>query len=91
MDAPPYRTRLLTFLSLREELRARCPRAEWFDLRFRDRIYVMQPPEPAQPAPVADPAASGAGPDPSTVETAPRPIPVSQVVAVPVAGEVPER
>jgi cell division protein FtsQ len=49
MGAPPYRSRLLTFLSLREELRVRCPRAEWFDLRFRDRIYVMQPPEPVAP------------------------------------------
>ena len=92
MDAPPYRTRLQTFLSLREELRARCPRAEWFDLRFRDRIYVMQPPEPVQPEPAAfAPAAPGAGPDPSTIETAPRPVPVSEVVAVPIAGEVPER
>jgi len=97
MDAPPYRTRLLTFLSLREELRARCPRAEWFDLRYRDRIYVMQPPEPVQTAPAPAPAAAGPGPDPSTVETAPRPLPVSQLVAVPEAvmipapGENPER
>jgi cell division protein FtsQ len=69
MGAPPYRTRLLTFLSLREELHARCPRAEWFDLRFRDRIYVMQPPE-ATPAPASTPAPPVAGPDPSTRETA---------------------
>ncbi|HEU4523939.1 MAG TPA: FtsQ-type POTRA domain-containing protein, partial [Gemmatimonadales bacterium] len=97
MDAPPYRTRLLTFLSLREELRARCPRAEWFDLRFRDRIYVMQPPEPVQNAPAPAPAATGTGPDPSTIETAPRPLPVSLLVAVPGAAippspdESPER
>lgn len=80
MDAPPYRTRLVTFLSLREELRARCPRALWFDLRFRDRIYVMQPPEPAPAkpegaAPPAVPVSSAAGPDPETVETAPRLVP----------------
>ena len=68
MGAPPYRSRLLTFLSLREELRVRCPRAEWFDLRFRDRIYVMQPPDAVTPAPAA-PAPAGAGPDPSTRET----------------------
>jgi cell division protein FtsQ len=69
MGAPPYRSRLLTFLSLREELRVRCPRAEWFDLRFRDRIYVMQPPEAVAPTTPA-PAPAGAGPDPSTRETA---------------------
>jgi cell division protein FtsQ len=82
MDAPPYRTRLLTFLSLREELRARCPRALWFDLRFRDRIYVMQPPEPAPANPegaatAAPPSSSATGPDPTTIETAPRVAPVS--------------
>ena len=69
MGAPPYRSRLLTFLSLREELRVRCPRAEWFDLRFRDRIYVMQPPDAVTPAAHAAPAPAGAGPDPSTRET----------------------
>lgn len=63
MGAPPYRSRLVTFLSLREELRVRCPRAEWFDLRFRDRIYVMQPPEPEAPAPLASPVPVAAGPD----------------------------
>jgi hypothetical protein len=40
MGPPPYRPRLLTFLGLRDELRRRCPDAEWFDLRFRDRIFV---------------------------------------------------
>ncbi len=104
MGAPPYRTRLTTFLALREELRARCPRALWFDLRFRDRIYVMQPPEPAttpaapEGAPRLAPA-TAAGPDPSTVETAPRAIPVSLVppapgpepAGPPVAGAFEER
>jgi cell division protein FtsQ len=42
MGAPPYRKRFLTFLGLRAELRSRCPTAEYFDLRFRDRIYAKQ-------------------------------------------------
>ena len=73
MGAPPYRTRLLTFLSLREEFRVRCPRAEWFDLRFRDRIYVMQPLD-ATPAATAAPAPAVAGPDPSPRETPDAPV-----------------
>jgi hypothetical protein len=64
MGAPPYRSRLVTFLSLREEFRVRCPRAEWFDLRFRDRIYVMQPPEAVLPVPPAAPAVTGPEPPP---------------------------
>ena len=43
MGAPPYRKKLMTFLGLRTDLAARCPRAEYFDLRFRDRIYVKPP------------------------------------------------
>ncbi len=31
---------MLTFLGLREELARRCPDAEYFDLRFKDRIFV---------------------------------------------------
>jgi cell division protein FtsQ len=49
---PPYRSRLLTFLALRRELHERCPDAEYFDLRFRDRIYARQrdaPPAAATP------------------------------------------
>jgi cell division protein FtsQ len=82
MGAPPYRSRLLTFLSLREELHARCPRAQWFDLRFRDRIYVMQPPDATATAPAPSPAPA-AGPDPSTRETA---LPAA---LVPVSATVP--
>jgi cell division protein FtsQ len=81
MGAPPYRLRLQTFLSLREELRERCPRAEWFDLRFRDRIYVMQPTDAVTTAAPAPPAPAGAGPDPSTLETA---LPANVVLADPV-------
>jgi cell division protein FtsQ len=41
---PPYRHRVLTFLSLRKDLVERCPDAEYFDLRFRGRIYAKRPP-----------------------------------------------
>lgn len=37
---PPYRNRVLSFLALRQRLRERCPDAEYFDLRFKDRIYA---------------------------------------------------
>lgn len=50
--APPYRKSLEAFLALRQKLNERCPRAEYFDLRFRDRIYAKEPPAP-QPAAVA--------------------------------------
>jgi cell division protein FtsQ len=40
MGNPPYRKKLLTFLGLRADLSQRCPKAEYFDLRFRDRIYA---------------------------------------------------
>ncbi len=43
---PPNRQRVLTFLSLRKDLLERCPQAEYFDLRFRGRIYAKQPPPP---------------------------------------------
>ncbi len=39
----PYRTRLVTFLSLRLELALKAPGAEHFDLRFRGRIFAKQP------------------------------------------------
>jgi cell division protein FtsQ len=42
LGSPPYRGRFETFLSLREELLARAPSAEYFDLRFDDRIYAKQ-------------------------------------------------
>jgi hypothetical protein len=68
MGPPPYRARLLTFLGLRDELARRCPDAEWFDLRFRDRVVVKHrippPPEPrpapAEAAPTSAAAASWA-------------------------------
>jgi cell division septal protein FtsQ len=50
VGAPPYRHRFLTFLGLRRELVERCPEAEYFDLRFRGRIYAKLPGEPAADA-----------------------------------------
>ena len=49
---PPYRPRLVTFLSLRRELAEKAPGAEHFDLRFRGRIFAKQaaaPPPPTEP------------------------------------------
>jgi cell division protein FtsQ len=40
MGNPPYRKKLMTFLGLRADLAQRCPKTEYFDLRFRDRIYA---------------------------------------------------
>jgi cell division protein FtsQ len=37
---PPYQKRVMGFLALRQKLRERCPDAEYFDLRFKDRIYA---------------------------------------------------
>jgi cell division protein FtsQ len=37
---PPYRKKLTTFLALRRELREKAPGTEYFDLRFRGRIYA---------------------------------------------------
>jgi cell division protein FtsQ len=49
---PPYRQRLVTFLSLRRDLAEKAPNAEQFDLRFRGRIFAKQPapaPPPSEP------------------------------------------
>jgi cell division protein FtsQ len=40
VGAPPFRKKLLTFLGLRSDLAEMCPQAEYFDMRFRDLIYV---------------------------------------------------
>jgi len=47
MGPPPWRSRFLTFLGLRRELAARCPQAEYFDLRYRDRIVAKPREAPA--------------------------------------------
>jgi cell division protein FtsQ len=58
---PPYRQRLVTFLSLRRELAERAPGAEHFDLRFRGRIFAKHGAPPRDPAPQGDEPASPAG------------------------------
>ena len=48
----PYKSRLVTFLSLRRELAQRAPDAEHFDLRFRGRIFAkhkLPVPTPSEP------------------------------------------
>jgi len=42
MGGPPYRGKLQTYLDLREDLERRCPNAEYFDLRFRDRVIAKE-------------------------------------------------
>ena len=59
---PPYRQRFVTFLGLRRELPQRCPDAEYFDLRFRDRIYV-------KPSAVPTPSEPGASPSRPAAES----------------------
>ena len=49
---PPYRQRLVTFLSLRRDLAEKAPDAEHFDLRFRGRIFAKRP---AVPPPSSEP------------------------------------
>jgi cell division protein FtsQ len=66
---PPYRQRLVTFLSLRQDLAEKAPGAEHFDLRFRGRIFAKLP---AAPSPPSEPGAS-----PSAAEH-PRPWPPGQ-------------
>lgn len=53
---PPYRERLVTFLSLRRELAEKAPGAEHFDLRFRGRIFAKRPTHPTPSEPGASPS-----------------------------------
>jgi len=66
---PPYRQRLVTFLSLRRDLAERAPGAEHFDLRFRGRIFAKTPaavPPTSEPgAALALPAAESQSPGPT--------------------------
>lgn len=77
MGAPPYRKKLVRFLALRKELAERCPGAQSFDLRFRDRIYVEGPPPasaaegPSEAPPAPTPEAQ-ASPAPAEPPAAPR-------------------
>jgi cell division protein FtsQ len=69
---PPYRQRLVTFLSLRRDLAEKVPGAEQFDLRFRGRIFAKQPavpPRPSEPGAVPSlPAAEQHVPAPPRAE-----------------------
>jgi cell division protein FtsQ len=56
LGGPPYRKKFETFIGLEAALRERCPDALFFDLRFRDRIYVQ---ERNAVAPVEAPAPLG--------------------------------
>jgi cell division septal protein FtsQ len=53
---PPYHKRLATFLSLRKELVAKVPGADYFDLRFRGRIFARTTERPADPQTTGAPA-----------------------------------
>jgi cell division protein FtsQ len=75
---PPYRQRLVTFLSLRRELAEKAPGAEHFDLRFRGRIFAKQaaaPPSPLRTEPgdgPSLPAAVNPAPPRATGQNPPR-------------------
>jgi len=79
MGAPPYRSRFVTFLGLRQELRERCPHAEYFDLRFRDRIYAKEPPEVQGPRPGQASPVPAVLPDTHEMPTGPRIVPIQTV------------
>lgn len=68
MGPPPWRERFLTFLGLRQELSRRCPDAELFDLRYRDRIVAKQ-----RPAPVAETPPGAGSAEPLATRDAPPP------------------
>lgn len=72
LGTPPCKLRFLTFLGLRKDLRDRCPGAEYFDLRFRGRIYAKS--SPGSPLPALSPAAPAAAASlPETPRPAARP------------------
>lgn len=61
LGAPPYRRGVAAFLGMRRDLVERCPHAEYFDLRFRGRIFAKEP------APVVQRAAADADASPDSV------------------------
>jgi cell division septal protein FtsQ len=61
MGGPPYRRKLRTYLELREDLERRCPDAEYFDLRFKDRIFVKEAHEAVPMSGSAPPSKAGPG------------------------------
>jgi cell division protein FtsQ len=86
MGTPPFRKKFLTFLGMRKDLVERCPDAEYFDLRFRDRIYAkLAEPAPAKKEPVVAALPAGAPP-----AAAPKPAPPPPSPA-PVPAETPQQ
>ena len=78
MGEPPYRQKLATYLELRSDLERRCPGAEYFDLRFRDRIFVKGV---TPPPPVPDSvAAEGTGPETAVIRESQSPGPENAVI-----------
>jgi cell division septal protein FtsQ len=83
MGAPPYHSRFVTFLGLRQELRERCPRAEYFDLRFKGRIFAKEPAEAVVSAPSREATPVPAAlPDTHEVPSGPRIEPIVPAEAV---------
>jgi len=76
---PPYHKRFVTFLGLRRDLVEKAPHAEYFDLRFRGRIYART----AEPLPVTPPEPVAADPPGSVL---PPSVP-GEAGAAPPAGE----
>jgi hypothetical protein len=80
----------VTFLSLRKDLAERCPNAEYFDLRFKDRIYAKEPDAPASsPAKAVARAAAKteAGASPKAAAPPPRPAAPKASAPEPKQGE----
>jgi cell division protein FtsQ len=83
MGTPPFRKKFVTFLGLRKDLGERCPSAEYFDLRFKDRIYAKEPDAPKRRKPEQRAAARPAA--------APRPAPAKPSVPEAPKQGVPEQ
>ena len=64
LGAPPCRPRFLAFLGLRRELAEKAPGTEYYDLRFRGRIFA-RPAELPAPAPESGPSVTPARPSAS--------------------------
>jgi hypothetical protein len=84
----PPRERLAAFLGLREQLVARVGPAEYWDLRFRDRIYarpVAAPAPAAAPAPTAEPVVvAPEAPAPELLQDGARVLPADPTTLTPV-------
>jgi cell division protein FtsQ len=83
LGTPPYRRKLVSFLGLRKELGERCPDAEYFDLRFRGRIFAKEAGKPEPPGRAVVPGPRPPEPKPHAATPAPA-IPQSPETASPV-------